>query len=251
MTSIAELAAELARAVPQFSAGAIALVDSPRSPINLKVSLAVSRNGFVPRPPHLGGRAIDSALRRLIAHLRAGDARPALTPLSLFPTPPIAHFAGHLRAPGCKPHLAAFGAEMFGRLLGNDSGAPAGAIFTRFMLAGFATHRALTICGAAAWESYPDLAFRLWSRVARLPPKSQRAAAIGARRRTIRHLGRVLGCGGCGTINRYDALDAAALALTVAAAKRRGAVLTIADAAEGRFMIGLDAREARILGLGG
>ena len=247
MTSIAQLADTLSQAVPQFSAGAIALVDSPRSPIDI----AVSRTGFVLRPPHLGGRVIDSALRRLITHLRAGGARPALTPLSLFPTPPIAHFAKHLRAPGCKPHLAAFGAEMFSGVLGNHSDGPAGAIFTRFMLAGFAAHRALAICGAEPWESYPDLAFRLWSRVAWLPPKGQRIAAIAARRRTILHLGRVLGCGGCGTIKRYDALDAAALALTVAAAKRRGAVLAIADAAEGRFMLGLDAPEARILGLDG
>jgi hypothetical protein len=183
--------------------------------------------------------------------LRVGGARPALTPLSLFPTPPIAHFAVHLSAPGCKPHLAALGAEMFGRMLARDSDAPAGAIFTRFMLVGFAAYRALAMCGAAAWESYPDLAFRLWSRVPRLPPKGQRAAAIAARRRTILYLARVLDCGGCGTINRYDALDAAALALTVDAARQRGMVLALTDAAEGRFMIGLDAREARILGLGG
>jgi hypothetical protein len=79
----------------------------------------------------------------------------------MFPTPRYEYFARCARDPRCKPHLKAIAAELFGALAGRrpvdgdarERAPSGGAIFTRFMLAGFATYCALERLGVPAFES--------------------------------------------------------------------------------------------------
>ncbi len=171
----------------------------------------------------------------------------------MFPTPPCAYFVRCARDPRCKPHLAAIARELFGALLERaDDGAKAprgGAVFTRFMLAGFATYRALERLGVAAFESYPDLQFRLSAPPIALVPKRMHARALAIRRRLIAGLAAELKVG-MPPAPSLDQADAAILALAAVRAMRRGVLAVAANPREGRFMFALDAAQARRLGLG-
>jgi Protein of unknown function (DUF429) len=170
----------------------------------------------------------------------------------MFPTPPFAYFARCARDPRCKPHLAAIAHELFGALM-NDGGCAigprGGAIFTRFMLAGFATYRALERLGVEAFESYPDLQFRLLEPSATLAPKRRRAEALAVRKRIVALVAEELKAGmPCGPMG-LDQLDAVVLALAAAKAAHHGALAVADDPNEGRFMFALDVDQARRLGL--
>jgi hypothetical protein len=256
-TACGTLAHRIKDAAPELDARAIALVDSPRWPRDLDWSRGAHRRD--PAPP---GREVDAILRqifRTLVTVPAGKAVPAvklrIRGLSMFPTPPYDYFARCARDPRCKPHLSAIAAELFGALSDHDGDAhgPApigGAIFTRFMLAGFATYRALELLGVQAFESYPDLQLRLSSRSTELPPKGQRAEALAARRRIVASLAAELRLHDAPVPTNLDQADAAALALAAAVSARHGALWVVSNPCEGRFMLALDARQARHLGLG-
>jgi hypothetical protein len=256
------LARRIKDAAPELDARATALVDSPRWPRDLDWSRGAHRRDPAPR-----GREVDAVLRqifRTLVAMPANKAVPALKVrmpgLSMFPTPPYDYFARCARDPRCKPHLSAIAAELFGALSpGEQSGddtdargpAPSGgAIFTRFMLAGFATYRALERLGVQAFESYPDLQLRLSSPSTELPPKGRRAEALAARRRIVASLAARLRLRDAPVPANLDEADAAALALAAAVCARRGALWIISNPCEGRFMLALDARQARRLRLG-
>jgi hypothetical protein len=172
----------------------------------------------------------------------------------MFPTPRYDYFARCARDPRCKPHLKAIAAELFGVLAGRRSvdgdargRAPSGgAIFTRFMLAGFATYCALERLGVPAFESYPDLQLRLSYPSAKLPPKSRHAEALAARRRIVAELAARFKLRDAPVPANLDQADAAALALAATSCARRGALWVVSDPCEGRFMLALDARQARL-----
>ena len=241
--AIEELALRIARAVPLPTQGAIALVDSPRWPSDLDWSA----DGVVRRSGHSGGRKIDAALRAMVKTLRATGKHPRLAPLSMFPTPRFDYFGARIVAPTCKPHLRAMGCELFGVPLTRNFSAPYGGTFTRFMICGFATYRALAALGVETYEAYPDLQFRLWAGREVLPPKRRRSAALPARQNIVRRLADTLGTRCGGTVATLDAADAAILALSTAAASRNGAILQVEDQAEGRFIAALGAADARRL----
>lgn len=173
--------------------------------------------------------------------------------LSMFPTPALGYFVRCARNPRCKPHLAAISRELFGEQL--DSGEPlsagtlGGAVFTRFMLAGFATYRALQSLGVTAFESYPYLQFRLYSASTPLPPKGRRAEAIAVRRVMIARLAVEAGIPEAPEPANLDQADAAVLALAAARTERTGALAAVSDRCEGSFMVALDSRQALQLGL--
>jgi hypothetical protein len=256
-TACGTLAHRIKDAAPELDARAIALVDSPRWPRDLDWSRGAHRRD--PAPP---GREVDAILRqifRTLVTVPAGKAVPAvklrIRGLSMFPTPPYDYFARCARDPRCKPHLSAIAAELFGALSDHDGDAhgPApigGAIFTRFMLAGFATYRALELLGVQAFESYPDLQLRLSSRSTELPSKGRRAEALAARRRIVASLVGRLRLRDTPVPANLDQADAAALALAAAVSARHGALWVVSNPCEGRFMLALDARQARHLGLG-
>ena len=132
--------------------------------------------------------------------MAAPDGKPYMPGLAMFPTPRYDYFARWARDPRCKPHLSAIATELFGELLDEWRRARprrgGGAIFTRFMLAGFATYRALERLGVPAFESYPDLQLRLSSpsqSTQTLPPKRRHAEALAARRRIVASLAARLG----------------------------------------------------------
>jgi len=237
--AIAELKAMLRAQVPQLQ-GAIALVDSPRWPSDLDWSSR--RVAAAPRKHH--GREIDLGLRALALNLARLGGNPALAPLSMFPTPAMRYFGAHLNAASCKPHLRRLARALFGDALKCDFGPPMGGIFTRFMIAGFATYRALEGVAKVTYECYPDLQFRLWSQRPLPPKKSGRARALAARVCLLRTLERRVGTSGSVTIRRLDEADAAILVLSVFAARRGGATLIFDHPSEGRFMVALDAPDA-------
>lgn len=233
-------------------ANAIVIVDSPRWPADLDLA----RPGAIPRSARdHNGREIDRRLRTLVAQLLATAAYPALRPLALFPTPSFDYFARRIAHGGCKPHLRAIGRELFGAALKGRPGRLTGGTFTRFMIAGFAAYRALGAIGAATYEGYPDLQFRLWCAAPVLPPKKGRRAksgeprvtareAFASRLRILDHLARVAAIEGCHRVRTQDAADAAVLALCVAAARERGFLRTVEVPAEGRFLVALPAVES-------
>lgn len=245
-SAISTLARRLRARAPQL-ANAIAIVDSPRWPADLDLA----RPGATPRrPPAHDGREIDRRLRTLVAQLLATAAYPALRPLALFPTPPFDYFARRIMHPRCKPHLRALGRELFGAALKGRPRRLTGGTFTRFMLAGFAAYRALAALGAATYEGYPDLEFRLWSDASDLPPKRGRRArsgepavtareALACRLRILEHLARQLAIEGYDRVKTSDAADAAVLALSAAAARARGEFRVIEVPAEGRFLLAM------------
>jgi hypothetical protein len=249
--AIAALADRILQRVPHLREGAIALVDSPRWPVDLDCSSAgVVRRRGDGGDEYAGGRQIDRRLRALVKQLLEQGAGPPLRPLALFPTPRMEYFARHGRHPALKPHLRAFARELFGGALEEYGGAPAGGTFTRFMIAGFATYRALERIGVRAYETYPDLQMRLWSDSPQLPPKSGRKAAAVAARRAINHgVAARLGITGAEKIRTLDEADAAIVALSAAAARRDGANLIVEISAEGVFMTALNAAHAARLNL--
>jgi hypothetical protein len=261
-TACGTLAQRIKDAAPELDAGATALVDSPRWPRDLDWSRGTHRRDPVPR-----GREVDTVLRQIFRRLVAvptGKAVPAvkvrMPGLSMFPTPRYDYFARCARDPRCKPHLSAIAAELFGALLpdelnGDDrdareSAPSGGAIFTRFMLAGFATYRALELLGVQAFESYPDLQLRLSSPSTELPPKGRRSEALAARRRIVASLAARLRLRDKPVPATLDQADAATLALAAAVCARRGTLWVVSNPCEGRFMLALDARQARRLSFG-
>jgi len=239
------------RAQAPALANAIAIVDSPRWPVDLDLARAgaVGRSG-----PVRGGREIDRRLRLIVAQLRGSGAYPALRPLALFPTPGLDYFARRIAYGGCKPHLRAIGRELFGAALKGLPSQLTGGTFTRFMIAGFAAYRALDALGAAVYEGYPDLQFRLWCAAPDLPPKRGRRATSGRPRvtapqaferrlRVLEQLARETAIEGCDRVKTLDAADAAVLALSAAAARRRGSIRAIEVPAEGRFLVAMPAAE--------
>jgi hypothetical protein len=223
VASIADLRSRIVRAIPELGAGAVALVDSPRWPRDLDLASGRARR------PSPRGRAIDAALRAITGRI------------SMFPTPALDYFAACVRDPRCKPHLRALADEMFAGLMRNarSSGRVAGGrIFTRFMIAGFAAYRALETLGIVPFESYPDLAYRLWKPPCdELPPKSERAPALKARRRIIARVARLAGIDAQAP-RTLDEADAAILAVGAAAARRTGrGLLVLENRAEGSFLI--------------
>ncbi len=170
----------------------------------------------------------------------------------MFPTPRFDYFARCARDPRCKPHLRAIAAELFDQLLDDggdarDSSPGGGGTFTRFMLAGFATYRALERLGVPACESYPDLQLRLSSPSTRLPPKRRHAEALAVRRRIVASLAAQLGLRDTPVPANLDQADAAALALAAAASARSGTLWVVSNPCEGRFMLALDNHQARVL----
>ena len=229
--AIAELARRIADAAPHLRAGAIALVDSPRWPRDMDLARPGESRGDIRE------RSIDAALRAMVRGLIDSGGAPALRPLALFPTPCRGYFDAHLDAPACKAHLRALGRELFPV---RRSVALHGGTFTRFMIAGFATYRALESVGIASYEAYPDLQFRLWSRGKVLPPKKAGREAREERRRIVAALADRIGISGCGELNSLDALDAAILALSAACARHCGTIAILEHRAEGRFMVATD-----------
>jgi hypothetical protein len=244
----ATLAERISGAVPGLDARAIALVDSPRWPRDLDLSNRTRRRDPAPR-----GREIDAVLRRIFRTLMAAPVGKAHRPgLSMFPTPPYDYFARRARDSRCKPHLKAIAAELFGAFPNDDDDAResspgAGGTFTRFMLAGFATYRALERLGVPAFESYPDLQLRLSSPSTELPPKRRRPDALAARRSIVASLAAQLGLRDPPVAANLDQADAAALALAVASSARSNTLWLVSNPCEGRFILALDARQSRVL----
>jgi hypothetical protein len=205
------------------------------------------------------GREIDVELRQIYrAQIATPDGKARKPGLSMFPTPRFDYFARCVRDPRCKPHLKAIARELFGQLLqpleddgdAREPSASGGGTFTRFMLAGFATYRALERLGVPAFEAYPDLQLRLSSPLTHLPPKKLHAEALAARRRVVASLAAQLGLRATPEPANLDQADAAALALAAATSAGNGALWVVNNPCEGRFMLALDAGQARRLGLG-
>ncbi|HYL58120.1 MAG TPA: hypothetical protein VEU51_04570 [Candidatus Acidoferrales bacterium] len=254
--SIEILARELAQQVPELRDNAVAIVDSPRCPLDLECSTAA----FSLRANAPATRNIDSALRTLVR--AANSTRPAARRIrfSLFPTPRRDYFDGCLRDDACKPHLRAFGAQLFATL-GSTSHSFAnprgGALFTRFMLAGFATHLSLARMNVASYEGYPYLAFKMWMNCdEKLPPKSKRRAdrarALKARTKILERLWKLMPSPQAAPPADCDQADAAILATTLALASTRsraGAIAEIRSRAEGRFIVAVPSTDAEALSL--
>jgi hypothetical protein len=244
--AIVALSIRLAEALNPHQAPIIALIDSPRWPSDLdcRPSVVSPRQG-----DYAGGRRIDSRLREFTRHLRETgeiDLR-----LSLFPTPRLAYFRRCIEDRSCKPHLRALGREFFGcaepRVAA--AGPRGGAIFTRFMLTGFAAFRALEAIGVTAFEAYPDLQFRLWREGHPLAPKSRRRQALADRVSIDSKIAAEAEIGGSDQLRSLDQADAAILALTAYAALNHGAVGVIKEPEEGNFAIPLRHYQAAGAGL--
>jgi hypothetical protein len=233
--AIGNLARTIENAAARLGRGAIALVDSPRNPRrwNPRPGRAVAA------PP--GGRAIDADLHGIVRAINCKRERGAELALSMFPTPPGDYFVRCADDPGCRPHLAAFAREVLGIKPGApDPGAArrgGGWLFTRFMLSGFATFRALDLLGACAFESYPYLAFALHKAAdERLPPKSAGRDALAQRIRMIARLAREAGLAEIPPVANLDQADAAVLALTAALGAKGGRLYCVSAPDEGRFL---------------
>jgi hypothetical protein len=224
--------------------GAVALVDSPRWPCDLDYSAS----GVRKREQQIRGRKIDPVLRAIVSYLGTLGQFPNLRRLSMFPTPPLSYFIRCLGA-NCKPHLRAFGTELFGdALVDGSSPVVGGAIFTRFMLAGFATYRALERLGVETFESYPDLQFQLWAGADLLPSKRYGRAALRIRQKITRRLASELKIENADEPKTMDQADAAILALSADAARQTGALAILGDSGEGRFALALGGPAAEALG---
>jgi hypothetical protein len=235
-----ELEQRLKEVAPELVRGSIAVIDSPRWPRDLDWS----QNKLTFRPGEVDGRAVDVRLQKLIRHLRQTNA--AHLRLSMFPTPKLAYFLGQLRSNSCKPHLVILGRHIFGdtnRLPASNGGGS----FTRFMLSGFATYRALGAMRVTCYEGFPDLQFRLWSSDHQLPSKmrtTSKRSALGARLKIITETAHQMGISGAEKVCTLDHADAAVLALSVFAAQAAHTTLAIEHRAEGRFFLSLPAQLA-------
>jgi hypothetical protein len=234
------LGAILAEKVPTLR-GAVVLVDSPRWPRDLDWS----KRGVIPAAHSPHSREIDVGLRALVRTLRVRGANSTLRPLSMYPTPPMRYFAAHLSTDTCKLHLRMLGQALFGVSVNRARGPASGGIFTRFMIAGFATYRALETIGAEVYECYPDLQFRLWCRGHRLFSKTKsRRAALESRIRVLSSLACGVGLKGFDQVRRLDEADAAILALSIIAARDHGGSFIFENSNEGSFIVALDEPEA-------
>jgi Protein of unknown function (DUF429) len=243
---IAGLSIRLAEALSSCQTPTIALIDSPRWPLDLDCR----KSSLSPRfDDCASGRRIDARLRDFTKHLAAtgeADFR-----LSLFPTPRLNYFRSCVQAPACKPHLSAIGRDLFGR---NDSpstecGPRGGALFTRFMLAGFAAYQALEAIGVTTFEAYPDLQFRLWRDGRPLAPKSRGKSALADRFAINFDIAVAAGIRGADQIRTLDQADAAILALTAYSALDDGAVGIFEEPEEGCFAASLQYQQAVSVGL--
>src|SRR5260370_19637568 len=168
----------------------------------------------------------------------------------MFPTPRFEYFARCSASPACKPHLRALARELFADTFdghGRREAARGGAIFARFMLSGFAAYRALERIGAAAYECYPDLQFRLWAQGTELPPKGDHRNALTVRTRINARIARNLGLRGAARIATLDQADAAILALRAVAALALGMVPVSEEPAEAHFAVALGAAHAPLV----
>jgi hypothetical protein len=240
--AIESVARAIAQAMPRLGRGAIVLVDSPGNP-----------RGWDPRPgravlPPPRGRAIDAALRQIVAEInRTRDGTPAIA-LRMFPTPAIGYFIRCAADPRCKPHLAAFAREALGiepRTQGASSVRRGGGwLFTRFMLSGFVVFRALERMGACAFEAYPYLAFALHKAGhERLPPKSARRDALAERITMINRLACDAALRELPVIASLDQADAAVLALAAAIGAADGGLCSIRAPGEGCFLFAVSRRD--------
>ena len=94
--AIPELRRRTLLAAPELSMnGAIALVDSPRSPRDVDLAEGSGEVRWIAGTS--GGRAIDLALRELVGRLGLRKAGGGPFSLSLFPTPQIRYFAACVR----------------------------------------------------------------------------------------------------------------------------------------------------------
>jgi hypothetical protein len=198
----------------------------------------------------VNGRKIDAALRALVLALRELDPDSPLTPLSMFPTPPLRYFGAHLNSTTCKAHLQLLGRVLFGRALNREYGPLSGGLFTRFMIVGFATYRALQPITYRVYECYPDLQFKLWCRGQQFLSKSSstgRTAALASRIKILMALAAEMGISDLPAIQRMDEADAAILALSAAAARQQQTSLIVENPEEGSFLVALTESDARRL----
>ncbi|HEY2485140.1 MAG TPA: hypothetical protein VGI36_08320 [Candidatus Binataceae bacterium] len=236
---VAQIAESISKFFPELGPGSLALVDSPRAPCVVR---SESRQ-----------RDLDLMLRRVVAAINRARSSAEYLRLALFPTPAADYFARCASATACKPHLIRIAHEL--RL--TDKGTMSvprgrGWLFTRFMLAGFATHRALEQLGVDSFESYPYLVFSLWKAASeRLPPKSDRRAALKARRAILARLTRSCRLT-APAAKSLDEADAAVLAVTAhLSAIGRGGALMFHSQMHGRFLLALRKRDlATALALG-
>ncbi len=195
------------------------------------------------RVPAPSRRIIDGALRRLFARLGKGR-------LSMYPTPKVEYFVRCVRARGCKPHLRTLSRELLGRFVEISSAnmkhptINSGALFTRFMIVGFAVHAALEMLGVRAFECYPDMEFRLWSGRVTLASKARRREALAVRRTICSRLARTAGISLGRAPLTLDEADATVLALGAVSAAKRGSLVELGNRAEGRFLVALRMRPA-------
>jgi len=186
-----------------------------------------------------------------VHRLNENPARDRKTQLWLFPTPPTRYFTECVLHPACKPHLRSMGEQMFGPLESQaqiSAQLTGGALFTRFMIAGFAVYQALARIGVNAYEGYPYLGFRLWmNQDDELPAKKKTsnsyAAALEARCRILDRI-KLPAKFRMAPPATYDEADTAILAASVAAASRDGSIFQIRDRAEGSFIFALDRLDA-------
>ncbi|HUN57947.1 MAG TPA: DUF429 domain-containing protein [Candidatus Binataceae bacterium] len=245
------LAERLKAALSPFDAPIIAFIDSPRWPsdCDCRWSSLHLRDG------HTGGRRIDNALRAIVRSLAAVSARDSTLRLSLFPTPRHDYFIHCIVDRLCKPHLRVLGRQLFG--ISSDcavsDGPRGGAIFTRFMLTGFAAYRSLETLGVKTFEAYPDLQFRLWCDDHPLAPKSHGRVGLAHRSEILTDLAAAINLAISESVGQrimtMDEADAAILVLSAAAALDRGAIALIDEPEEGCFAIPLQWRQAAGLGL--
>ncbi len=159
----------------------------------------------------------------------------------MFPTPAFAYFTGQLNRDGCKPHLLALGRDLFPSAP-SPKGEAKGGTFTRFMIAGFATYRALSALGAESFEGYPDLQFRLWNASRALPSKSGgRSIALARRREIVAEVAKLNDCTGHERIHSLDEADATILALSGIVTAAHGTHVIVEHRAEGRLLVAFQA----------
>jgi len=229
---VANLAARIRLAVGSGLRGAIVLIDSPRCPRDVAHATGEPIADAGP------SRSLDRFLRKSAGALLGPGAR-----LSMFPTPPLSYFAAVCREPRCKPHLRAIAREVLHRESAGNAKRVAikrGALFTRFMLCGFAAFKAFDLLGARTYESYPELVFRLWSDSRKIPSKGRRVEALRVRADIMSLLVRRCGLAKARQPASLDEVDAAVLALAASKALSTGSMLEVAHRGEGTFAIPLN-----------
>jgi hypothetical protein len=218
----------------------LALVDSPRSPRDLDLTNLRGFDG----PASPVGRALDRSLREFV-RARCGTS----LRFALFPTPILAYYDACMGRPDAKSHLRAVHRALFGldrstrsEALDAGRGKPGGGTFTRFMLCGFATYRALEALGFESYECFPDLVFKIWSGGRKVPPKSNRRAAYFARIQINRALGAALKISAGHAGASLDQADAGVMAAAAAVAAHSGTLTVFECPAEGAFLLPLPER---------